>query len=64
MGHPAQGAGGMWRLIWILPILAAAPAQAGPWPRGKGNHFLTFSMAQDMGDGSRWQGLYHEWGHQ
>ncbi|WP_407492034.1 hypothetical protein [Pseudooceanicola sp. MF1-13] len=45
--------------IWILTIGAAV---AGPWPRGDGQHYLSFALSQDVDAGQPWQSLYHEWG--
>ena len=49
----------MWK-TFVLLILMAAPAVAGPWPQGKGRHFLSLSATQDAGVPGL--SLYHAWG--
>lgn len=49
----------MWRVLVILTCLAA-PAVAGPWPRGTGQQYLSFSATVDAGTPGI--SLYHEWG--
>jgi len=52
------------RLLWLAVLcLAAGAATAGPWPRAKGDVFLSFSheMAGDTEAGG-WTALYAEYG--
>lgn len=51
----------MLRLIITFLLLASA-AQAGPWPRGKGNQYLSFSATYDLKTNAPWQSIYYEWG--
>ncbi|KGM49624.1 hypothetical protein ATO9_06295 [Pseudooceanicola atlanticus] len=51
----------MWKaaIIWIC---LAGTAFAGPWPRGKGNHFISASLAYDIGGSGVSPSYYHEMG--
>ena len=42
-------------------LIAGGGADAGPWPRGKGEIFLSFSEERDR-DGNSYAGLYGEYG--
>lgn len=47
-GAPSRGAGRTGRTAWALAVLclsvAALPASAGPWARGEGDVFLSFTI--------------------
>lgn len=52
-------------LICLCGLLAALPvrmAQAGPWPRGKGDTFLSFSWERDILHDRGYATLYGEYG--
>ncbi len=48
-------------ILTLLLSLWAGGVVAGPWPRGDGEVFLSFSVEQD-GDSNRYTGLYSEYG--
>lgn len=47
--------------IAALAALLAGAAEAGPWPRDEGGHFLSFSAERDR-DGNLYAGVYGEYG--
>jgi hypothetical protein len=62
----------LWRIgamrftaFLALVALAAGPAQAGAWPRGKGKHFASAALRFHSGTGADWTKsltYYHEYG--
>ncbi|MDP5309152.1 hypothetical protein [Paracoccus spongiarum] len=49
-------------LVWLpLLTLLGGAAQAGPWPRAEGTHFLSLSAERDR-DGNDYLGIYGEYG--
>lgn len=59
LGLHGKGAGPMWKTLVMLVVLAT-PAAAGPWPQGKGRHFLSLSATYEAGVPG--MTVYHAWG--